>query len=238
MTHADADSTQEIAARMPKPTSMLRDEYEAAFREFVQRPDFPCLGAKSVVRLNNYTLRAYGALGAAKDAGRLACDLSRFSANHSDDALSAFVAVFPDALPEDEIAFESGLWQELQLVHEADPEGARWADGVSPDPEDPHFSFSVGGRAFFVVGLHPLSSRLARRFRWPTLVFNPHEQFSRLREEGRFEGLRSAIRTRDIALQGGENPNLADFGERSEARQYSGRPAEDDWKCPFHHKQP
>ena len=52
-------------------------------------------------------------------------------------------------------------------VHEADPEGARWADGVSPDPDDAHFSFSVGGRAFFVVGLHPLSSRLARRFRWP-----------------------------------------------------------------------
>lgn len=238
MTNADADSTPEILARSPQLSRTLQDNYETEFREFVQRPEFPCLGAKSVVRLNNYTLRTYGALGAESDARRLVCDLSRFSANLTDDAFSAFVAVFPDAAPEDEIAFERRLWKQLQLVHEADPEGARWADGVSADPDDPHFSFSVGGRAFFVVGLHPLSSRLARRFRWPTLVFNPHEQFSRLREEGRFEGLRSAIRTRDIALQGNENPNLADYGERSEARQYSGRPAGDDWKCPFHHKQP
>jgi uncharacterized protein len=238
MRRADADPTQGIAARSPKQNSTLQEEIETEFREFVQRPDFPCLGAKSVVRLNNYTLRAYGALGAQKDARRLVCDLSRFSANLKDDALSAFVAVFPDAQPEDEIAFERRLWNQLQHVHEADPAGSRWADGVSPDPEDPHFSFSVGSRAFFVVGLHPLSARLARRFRWPTLVFNPHEQFSRLREDGRFEGLRSAIRARDIALQGSENPNLADHGERSEARQYSGRTAEGDWKCPFHHKVP
>jgi FPC/CPF motif-containing protein YcgG len=238
MTHADSDSTPEIAACSPTASGKPQGRYEAEFREFVQRPDFPCLGAKSVVRLNNYTLRAYGALGAESDARRLVGDLSRFSAGLRHDALSAFVAVFPEALPEDEIAFERRLWKQLQLVHEADPESADWADGVSPDPEDPHFSFSVGGRAFFVVGLHLLSARLARRFQWPTLVFNPHEQFSRLREEGRFEGLRSAIRTRDVALQGSENPNLADYGERSEARQYSGRPTEDDWKCPFHRKLP
>lgn len=217
---------------------MTHVAYETEFRDFVQRPDFPCLGAKSVIRLNNYTLRAYGTLGAESDARALVADLARFSAELRDDALSAFVAVFPAAPPEGETEFERRLWAQLQLVHSADPESARWADGVGSDPEDPDFSFSVGARAFFVVGLHPLSSRLARRFRWPALVFNPHEQFSRLREEGRFEGLRSAIRARDISLQGSENPNLADFGERSEARQYSGRPTEDNWKCPFHRKQP
>jgi len=238
MVRADSDSTPEIAPRSRTSSGTPRDGYETEFREFVQRPDFPCLGAKSVVRLNNYTLRAYGALGAGSDARALVGDLASFSAGLRDDALSAFVAVFPDAPPEEEIAFERRLWKQLQLVHEADPERARWADGVSPDPEDAHFSFTVGGRAFFVVGLHPLSSRLARRFQWPTLVFNPHDQFSRLREDGRFEGLRSAIRARDVALQGNENPNLADHGERSEARQYSGRPTEDDWKCPFHRKLP
>lgn len=242
MTHIDSDTLTHAGSaaegvRNSRTLGSARENtYETEFREFVQRPEFPCLGAKSVVRLNNYTLRTYGALGAEADAGRLVCDLARFSVASADDTLRAFVAVFPDAPPEDEIAFDRRLWKQLQLVHEADPEGARWADGVSPDPDDPHFSFSVGGRAFFVVGLHPLSSRLARRFRWPALVFNPHEQFSRLREEGRFEGFRSAIRARDIALQGNENPNLSDFGERSEARQYSGRPAGEDWKCPFHHK--
>lgn len=208
------------------------------FREFVQQPGFPCLGAKSVVRVNSYELEVYGALGNKSDAGALVSDLAKFSEQAIENRLSAFVAVFPDSPPEDEIDFERRLWRQLQFLHEADPHPARGAPDVSSDPEDPHFSFSVGGRAFFVVGLNPRSSRVARRFQWPALVFNPHEQFSRLREQGRFEGLRSAIRARDIALQGSENPNLADFGERSEARQYSGRQTEGDWKCPFHTKLP
>jgi len=238
MTHPGSDLALEPAARSRTTSEATHEKIESAFREFVRQPDFPCLGAKSVIRLNNYTLRAYGALGDESGARALVADLARFGEELCDDALSAFVAVFPHAHPEDEVVFERRLWKQLQLLHEADPEGARWAEGASSDPADPHFSFSVGGRAFFVVGLHPLSSRLARRFRWPTLVFNPHEQFTRLREEGRFEGLRSAIRTRDIALQGTGNPNLSDFGERSEASQYSGRPTEDDWKCPFHPKLP
>ena len=208
------------------------------FREFVQQPGFPCLGAKSVVRVNSYELEVYGALGNKSDARALVSDLAKFSEQAIKNRLSAFVAVFPDSPPEDEIDFERRLWRQLQFLHEADPRPARGAPGVSSDPEDPHFSFSVGERAFFVVGLNPRSSRVARRFQWPALVFNPHEQFSRLREQGRFEGLRSAIRARDIALQGSENPNLADFGERSEARQYSGRQTEGDWKCPFHTKLP
>jgi FPC/CPF motif-containing protein YcgG len=35
-------------------------------------------------------------------------------------------------------------------------------------------------------------------------------------------------------VQGTLNPNLADFGERSESRQYSGREVEEGWRCPFH----
>ena len=210
--------------------------YETAFREFVQRPDFPCLGAKSVVRVNTYVLRTYGALGRASNASKLLLDLVRFNAEHGEAALSAFVAVFPDSPPADEISFERRLWQQLQLIHESDRSDTRWAEGVSADPDDAHFSFSAAGRAYFIVGLHPVSSRIARRFSVPALVFNPHEQFERLREEGRFEGLRSAIRARDVSLQGTENPNLADFGEHSEARQYSGRRTEPDWKCPFHRK--
>jgi hypothetical protein len=47
--------------------------------------------------------------------------------------------------------------------------------------------------------------------------------------------MQEAIRQRDIALQGSINPVLARFGEASEARQYSGRAVESNWKCPFHH---
>ncbi len=215
-------------------------EADEEFRQFVKDPLFPCLGAKSVVRLDSYSLRVYGALGSEAATGRFAADLEKFSAEVAGDGkgFKAFVAVFPDAMPDSEIAFESALWRQLQLLHHADPFGEVWASDASSDVTDPHFSFSFGGEAYFVVGLHPGSSRIARRFRWPALVFNPHAQFSRLRAEGRFEGLRSAIRARDTALQGDTNPNLADFGERSEARQYSGRKTEADWKCPFHRKSP
>lgn len=237
MTLPGSDQDSGAVAMRRAANAAPREDFDAAFREFVQRPDFPCLGAKSMMRLNSYTLRAYGVLGNESNARGLVADLARYSEQLSDDVLSAFVAVFPNAPPEDEITFERRLWRQLQVLHDADPERARWAEGVTDDPDDPHFSFSVGGRAFFVIGLHPLSSRLARRFQWPALVFNPHEQFTRLREDGRFEGFRSAIRARDIALQGSENPNLADFGEKSEARQYSGRRTEDEWKCPFHRKQ-
>ena len=216
------------------PLDGLMESIDSAFRAFVQDPDFPCLGAKSVVNVNQYSLRVYGALGKESNSAPLAADLVEFGAGFENRGLSAFVAVFPVGAPEEEIAFERRMWQQLQSLHEADPRRGVWNEDVSDDPDDPSFSFSVGGKAFFVVGLHPVSPRLARRFRWPALVFNPHEQFMRLRKEGRFDGLRTAIRQRDVALQGTENPNLADFGAQSEARQYSGRKTESGWKCPFH----
>ncbi|HSP45414.1 MAG TPA: YqcI/YcgG family protein, partial [Chthoniobacterales bacterium] len=74
---------------------------------------------------------------------------------------------------------------------------------------------------------------------------NPHEQFERLRADGKWKRMQETIRSRDVELQGSINPMLSDFGEQSEARQYSGRAVEDDWKapfkpahsggCPFHH---
>jgi hypothetical protein len=46
--------------------------------------------------------------------------------------------------------------------------------------------------------------------------------------------MQEVIRARERELQGTLNPNLGDFGVHSEARQYSGRPAEEGWRCPFH----
>ena len=44
----------------------------------------------------------------------------------------------------------------------------------------------------------------------------------------------AAFRAREMKWQGSLNPNLSGFGERSEAREYSGRAIEDDWRGPFH----
>lgn len=104
---------------------------------------------------------------------------------------------------------------------------------VSVDPDDPHFSLSFGGEAFFVVGLHPHASRPARRFERPALIFNLHDQFEQLRAAGIYDRMRETIVARDVALAGEPNPMLAPHGTISEARQYSGRAVDDDWICPF-----
>jgi len=141
----------------------------------------------------------------------------------------SFAAIFREPVSDDQ-RFHELLWAQLQALHELDINEHAWAEGVSDDPSSANFSFSVASRAFFVVGLNPHSARFARRAPHPTLVFNFHDQFEALRANGRYEKLQGAIRKRDIALQGDINPLLARFGEGSEARQYSGRPA---GQCPF-----
>lgn len=212
-------------------------DIDQEFLEFVGDAGFPCLAAKGVVRRLGHELHVYGTLASGHATNALAADLREFVRRAtSDDAdFRAFVAVFPDGQPEDEREFERRLWVQLQQLHERDDPAAGWDPSVSADPDDPRFSFSFAGCALFIVGLNPHSSRLARRFRWPALVFNPHAQFERLRRDGHYDRMRTLIRDRDVALQGDVNPNLADFGEQSEARQYSGRDTTDDeWTCPFH----
>ena len=130
------------------------------------------------------------------------------------------------------------MWSQLWRIHKLDVlAGNPPASDVSDDVDDRNFSLSMAGHPFFLIGLHPQASRLARRFSHPVLVFNSHRQFEKLRRDGRFEKMQAATRTRDIELQGSVNPNLADFGEASEARQYSGREVESDWRCPFDFKE-
>lgn len=149
------------------------------------------------------------------------------------------VALFEGPCDTDERRFEAMLWSQLQRLHELDVQrGQPWADGVSRDPDDPRFSLSLAGHPYFVIGLHPGASRIARRFEAPALVFNSHRQFDRLRADGRYAKMQAATRARDMALQGSLNPNLADFGTAAETRQYSGRAVGPDWRCPFHPRSP
>ena len=210
-------------------------EIEREFASFVGSASFSCLVGKGVVHQDRHIVRAYPPLGTRAATRALAKDLATFGERAPEAVgLRAFVAVFPDRAPRTELAFEARLWAQLQRLSDADHLDADWDPSVSDDGDDPMFSFSFGGHAYFVVGMHAHSSRVSRSFRWPALVFNPHAQFGRLRGEGRFARIQTAIREREIAVQGSLNPNLADFGERSEARQYSGREVEEDWHCPFH----
>jgi FPC/CPF motif-containing protein YcgG len=219
-------------ARSPSP---LAARVHEKFRAHVLGPDFSCVGAKAAVNNNTYRFGLYEELVADATTHALAYDLCEYARERPtfETDFASFVACFDAPAPEDEREWEGVLWAQLRALHDLDRPHHAWDATVSSDPEDPAFSFSFAGTAFFVVGLHPSSSRLARRFAWPTLVFNAHEQFERLRERKQFERIRQAVRARDYKLQGSLNPNLSDYGERSEARQYSGRAVEEGWRCPF-----
>jgi hypothetical protein len=133
-----------------------------------------------------------------------------------------------------EAPFERALWDRLQSLSDKDRWlGQRVDPHISTDPTNPHFALSFGGQGFFAIGLHPQASRKARRFEAPAIVFNLHDQFRRLRADGRYEKMREMILERDRAWSGSVNPMLARHGERSEAVQYSGRQVGEGWTCPF-----
>ena len=129
--------------------------------------------------------------------------------------------------------FDTLLWQRLQALEILDAENYKYDNRVEANPASAKFSFSIKEEAFYVIGLHSKSSRQARRFIHPTLVFNPHAQFEQLRASLKYEAMKNTVRKRDIAFSGSVNPMLQDFGESSEVFQYSGRNYDDKWKCPL-----
>ena len=212
------------------------DEAKTMLSDYIADHGFPCVGAKAA--LAKGTLDVLGArdIASAWDDlrihERLRCFAARYRAEPS--LFRSFAVVFsgPDDLSEE--AFEQAIWQRIQSLSDKDVWlGQEWDERVSPDPANPHFSLSFGGEAFFVVGLHPHASRPARRFARPTMIFNLHDQFETLRAQGRYETMREKIMVRDETLAGSRNPMLSRHGEMSEARQYSGRAVDGDWRCPF-----
>ena len=197
---------------------------------------FPCIGAKSALSHQDLHYVDGGDLrDAAGDSDVLAA-LHGFVADAGAETGKVFVslvALYPATPTLDEAGFEAALWSRLSALHALDRQQHPWDPTVSSDPASPRFSISFGGRAFYVVGLHPGASRPARRFGSAALVFNLHSQFETLREDGRYEKMRAAITERDIAFSGSANPMLAEHGEASEARQYSGRQVGAQWRCPF-----
>jgi FPC/CPF motif-containing protein YcgG len=208
------------------------DDITEAIRSMIAHPEYPCLGARSVFRRDSAHIHVLDSMDTA-GVDELAGRLRGFAAEHGrDEEFVSFLATFRGPVPTSEARFEAAMWRVLQGLHDRDDR--EWASAVSRDPGSPAFAFSFAGTAFFVVGLHPAASRIARRAPLPTLVFNLHHQFERLRSESGFDRMRTAIRRRDARLQGAVNPMVDDYGGSSAARQYSGRAVGPHWQAPFH----
>lgn len=221
-------------------TGRLPTDATAAFLLHVEDPDFPCVGSKAALAQDAIDTMELGPLGSRSNDALLLDGLAAFSRHLADQpaesiVVHSFVAIFDGPGDTSETRFEALLWSQLQRLHLLDVRrGHAWAEGVSRDPDSSQFSLSLSGHPFFIIGLHPGASRVARRFAWPAMVFNSHVQFDRLRADGRYAKMQKATRARDQVLQGSLNPNLADFGAAPETRQYSGREVEAGWRCPFH----
>jgi len=205
-------------------------------RALIMGEYYPCLGARAAFAKGTYRFGFYKHLGHLSSAAAMGHDLRRFASEYEKIGdFTTFIAVFkhPQITSEDE--FESLLWKHLQILHNHDEK--EWDPHYSPDPGSERFAFSFHGKAFFVVGMHPGSSRFSRRFSFTTLVFNPESQILKLIDAGLLAKFSSTVRERDTLFQGSINPSLPEAVDTTggEAQVYSGKahPASEGWKCPF-----
>jgi FPC/CPF motif-containing protein YcgG len=147
----------------------------------------------------------------------------------------SFFAVFEGPSEYSEQEFEDRLWKELSYLSSVEGLSKDWDPFFSRNPEDKNFCFSLDGTAFFVVGLHPNSSRKSHRFPKATLIFNVYEQFRELQKTDRYEPMVKQNRRRDVQFQGTSNPMAEMHGDDWESIQFSGKNNPPEWKCPFHH---
>ncbi len=221
----------------PQPPPDINQKIENEIITLVTQKNYPCVAAIKSVIEKEYRIGVYRGFGRGQNTLKLAQDLFLFQqeVQSSGSIYLSFWATFPFDVCENESRFEESLWEELSLLAAASGFDSSWDPKVSSDPTTPEFCFSFNGSAFFVVGLHPQSSRLSRRFFCPSLIFNVFSQFDQLADQGQYDSMVKINRKRDIKFQGSVNPMARDFGEVWESIQFSGKNNSPDWKCPFQH---
>ncbi|HSU29376.1 MAG TPA: guanitoxin biosynthesis heme-dependent pre-guanitoxin N-hydroxylase GntA [Chitinophagaceae bacterium] len=207
------------------------EEYKA----HLNNKEFPCIAARASLAAQQIKCLVAQHLACPADDQAILEFLYNFVDEYrlSDDFYHSAAIIFTDPQIDNEKMFDELMWQRLQALANLDAVNHPYDNRVDADPRSEKFSFSIKQEAFYIIGLHPASSRLARRFRYPALVFNPHAQFESLRETEHYEKMKNTVRKRDIAYSGSVNPMLEDFGKASEATQYSGRKYDASWQCPL-----
>lgn len=216
--------------------TMIADEHIINdYFDFLNEREFPCVAAKAALARNH--VRCFVADHMACPATDVAVlqfiydfvDQYRSSA----ESYHSAAVIFRGPANTDEDIFDALLWERLKSLARLDKVNYAHDNRVDPNPEAPDYSYSLKSEAFFVVGLHPGSERRSRSFKYPTLIFNPHAEFEKLRKLNRYEKLKSVVRKRDMVFSGSINPMLDDFGNSSEVIQYSGKRHGGEWKCPL-----
>ena len=211
------------------------------YLDYLNTKEFPCIAAKAALAKNQIRCMVAHHMACPEDDQRILEFLYTFVDDYrsSKKSFQSAAIIFKEPVIQNEMMFDGLLWQRLNALSFLDKQKYAHDKRVDDDPASKSFSFSLKEEAFFIIGLHPASSRRARQFRYPALVFNPHAEFEKLRRANRYEQMKRVVRKRDIAYSGSVNPMLKDFGEDSETFQYSGIRYTADWKCPLnsHHEE-
>ena len=205
------------------------------YLSFIEVKEFPCIAAKAAMARKNIQCMVAGNMACPKDDAAIIRFLYDFVEAYraAEDFYHSAAIIFTGPEMYNEEMFDALLWQRLQALEVIDAKNYAYDTRVEADPSSAKFSFSIKKEAFYVIGLHPNSSRQARQFKYPALVFNPHDQFEKLKETTKYEVMKNTVRKRDVVLSGSVNPMLQDFGESSEVFQYSGRKYDESWQCPL-----
>ncbi|KAA5545023.1 guanitoxin biosynthesis heme-dependent pre-guanitoxin N-hydroxylase GntA [Adhaeribacter rhizoryzae] len=205
------------------------------YKEYLLNKDFPCVAARAAVSRQQIKFLVVEHLACPKDDIAILNFLYSFVDTYraSTELFHSAAVIFKGPEMANEALFDTLLWQRLQSLANLDAQQYGFDQRVNSDPNSPDFSFSLKEEAFFIIGLHPGSSRRARQFRYPTLVFNPHAQFEQMRQKDQYGKMQNIVRKRDESYAGSINPMLKDFGTASEVYQYSGRQYDQSWQCPL-----
>ena len=205
------------------------------YKEFINQKEFPCVAAKAALSRTQVECFVANNICCPADDPSILTFLYSFVNRYrkSAELYHSAAIIFRGPLDISEEMFDQFLWQRLQSISGLDALKYEYDPRVNNDPMSKEFSFSIMGEAFFIIGLHPGSSRPTRQFNYPTLVFNPHAQFEKLRETSKYAHLKNVVRKRDLAFSGSVNPMLDDFGNASEVFQYSGKVYDKNWECPL-----
>ncbi|WP_051359779.1 guanitoxin biosynthesis heme-dependent pre-guanitoxin N-hydroxylase GntA [Adhaeribacter aquaticus] len=205
------------------------------YQDFLNNKDFPCVAARAAITRQQVKYLVVDHMACPKDDTQILDFLYQFVDyfRHTEELFHSAVIIFKQPEKITESQFEELIWQRLQALANLDARQYNYDSRVDADPSSANFSFSLKEEAFFIIGLHPDSSRLARRFNYPALVFNPHAQFEQMRDMGNYNKIQNIVRKRDIALSGSINPMLKNYGEASEVYQYSGKQYGTSWQCPL-----
>ncbi|OLF14696.1 guanitoxin biosynthesis heme-dependent pre-guanitoxin N-hydroxylase GntA [Actinophytocola xanthii] len=212
----------------------VKDLVQDQLHGLVSARTFPCLGARSALASGNYLFNVYEDMESADSLLALAEDLRHFAGVRlgMGDFYTHVAAFLEPRMIQDESVWERQLWGLLQRLHDIDE--SPWDDRFSTDPTSPEFALSFAGLGHLVVTLYPGANRFARRFAWPTLVFNPLEQDrAKFPEDEALLRFQGRIRARDARLQGEVNPALPKTLDDPQAPGFSGAPVTSDWRCPL-----